>query len=218
MSKAIKSTVKKTLQLLRSINPRSTRFTRQINTNAVAARNIANKPFSSSSTNIDVTQDDLNKARFVRFFAAIFMLTAGIRVAPNAAASTVDHTVKLLDAEERMLVSAGLSRLNMLLGMDAVKRRAVECGALPRLLVLINSAVKNGMKASGEAEDDIEMASRAVQAVVAMSEVPEGLAAIKQNSSSIVVLQRFVNSVPCIGGTEDALHAAKRLIVQACDQ
>jgi len=63
-----------------------------------------------------------------------------------------------------------------------------------------------------------ELASGCVQAVQALSEVPEGLIAIKENSNSIRVLKRFVNSVPRIGGTEDALHAAKRLIKQACDQ
>jgi hypothetical protein len=155
---------KKSTKSIRSVTPCSKMVTGQIrwtNTNAViTARNrTLNRAFSSSSASVkDMDQDDLNKARFVRFFAAIFMLTAGIRVAPNAAASTVDHTVKLLDAEERMLVSAGLSRLNMLLGMDAVKRRAVECGALPRLLGLINTAVVENseeINAGGEGQNDI---------------------------------------------------------------
>jgi hypothetical protein len=116
--------------------------------NIFTTRSFSSSSSSTNTTQLDITQDELNKARFVRFFAAIFMLTAGIRVAPNAAASTVDHTVKLLDAEERMLVSAGLSRLNMLLRMDAVKRRAVECGALPRLLGLVDSV--NADKAAAD--------------------------------------------------------------------
>jgi hypothetical protein len=158
----------KVTQFIRSINPSSRMVSRQINTNAVAAaaRNNKNslpkqRTFSSSSNpDMDIAQDDANKARFVKFFAAMFMLTAGIRVAPNAAASTVDHTVKLLDAEEQMLVKAGLSRLNMLLGMDAVKRRAVDCGALPRLLGLIDTAVGNVVKAGDggrRCSDDIGM-------------------------------------------------------------
>jgi hypothetical protein len=147
------SNIHKRMNYLRSINPCSKMLTGQINTVPAIACCISRRPLSSSSTNTDVTQDDLNKARFVRFFAAIFILTAGLRVAPNAAASTVDHTVMLLDAEERMLVSAGLSRLNMLLRMDAVKRRSVECGALPRLLGLIDSAVVEG----GKVQNDIGM-------------------------------------------------------------
>jgi len=144
------------VKFLRSINPCSKVLTGQINTIPATARHTY-RPFSSSSTDIDVAQDDMNKARFVRFFAAMFILTAGIRVAPNAAASTVDHTVKLLDAEERMLVIAGLSRLNILLSMNAVKRKSAECGALPRLLGLIDSAVGNRMKEGGEVQNDIGM-------------------------------------------------------------
>ncbi len=51
-----------------------------------------------------------------------------------------------------------------------------------------------------------------MQALVAVSETSEGLAAIRENSSSITILTQFVDSVPRIGGTEDALHAAKRLL------
>jgi hypothetical protein len=47
---------------------------------------------------------------------------------------------------------------------------------------------------------------------VAVSKVPEGLAAIKENSNSIAVLKRFVEYVHRMRGTEDALHAANRLL------
>ena len=51
-----------------------------------------------------------------------------------------------------------------------------------------------------------------MHAVVEVSEVPEGLAALKENTTSIAVLKSFVETVPRVGGTEDALHAAKRLL------
>lgn len=100
------------------------------------------RAFSSSHSpdSISPEEDQLTKAKFVRFFAAIFMLTAGIRVAPHVAVNAVDHTIKLLDAEEEMLVSAGLSRLVLLLKMESAQKRAVESDVLPRLVRLIESA------------------------------------------------------------------------------
>ncbi len=57
-----------------------------------------------------------------------------------------------------------------------------------------------------------------MHALVAVSEVPEGLAAIKDNSTSITALKRFLDNVPRLGGTEDALHGAKRLLESMADQ
>ena len=56
-----------------------------------------------------------------------------------------------------------------------------------------------------------------MHALVAVSEVPEGLAAIKDNSTSIAVLKQFLDNVPRLGGTEDALHGAKRLLESIAD-
>ena len=68
------------------------------------------------------------------------MLSAGMRVVPNVAATAVDHTIQLLEAEEDMLKSAGLSRLKMLLTLEAAQKRALQSQAIPKLMALVDSS------------------------------------------------------------------------------
>lgn len=154
------------------------------------------RPFAASSASPDADAADAEtKAKFVRFFAAIFMLSAGARVAPYAAASGVEHAVKLLDAEERLLVSAGLGRLTPLLALEAARKKAAECGAVPRLAGVVDRAV-------GDA--DFELAALAVAALAAVA--PGGA------PQADAALRRFLAEVPRMGGTEDALREAKQLL------
>ena len=60
---------------------------------------------------------------------------------PTAASSAVNHAVKLLEAEEPMLVSAGLSRLGLLLHIGAVRQRALDCDVLPHLVRVIENSI-----------------------------------------------------------------------------
>lgn len=156
---------------------------------------IPRRPFSASPASPEDAADAETKAKFVRFFAAIFMLSAGMRVIPYAAASGVDHAVKLLDAEERMLVSAGLGRLSTLLALEAARNKATESGVVPRLANVIDRAVR---------DHDFELASKAVAALgrVAPEGAPEAEGA----------LRRFLGEVPRMGGTEDALREAKKML------
>ena len=54
-----------------------------------------------------------------------------------AAAHSVGHTIHLMDAKTPLLVKAGLSRLTLLLSLDAARDKALECGAAPKLLGLL---------------------------------------------------------------------------------
>ena len=114
---------------------------RHVSSVAPTSHSIA-RAFSSSGPHesIPPDEDQLNKARFVRFFAAIFMLSAGMRVVPNVAATAVDHTIQLLEAEEEMLKSAGLSRLKMMLTLEAAQKRALQSQAIPKLMALVDSS------------------------------------------------------------------------------
>ena len=127
------------------------------------------------------------KAKFVRFFAAVFMLGAGLRVAPFAAAGAVDHAVRLLDAKEPFLVDAGVSRLLLLARLESARRKAIECGAVPRLL----HAVDEGRPG-------------ALQTLAALVEIPEGLDALVQAGSGAVLRRAARN-----GGAE----AAEKLLL-----
>lgn len=70
------------------------------------------------------------------------MLTAGIRVAPWAAANSVDHCIKLMDIDSdtrfdqessAFLVKSGISRLALLSHFESARLRAIDSGAIPRL-------------------------------------------------------------------------------------
>ena len=55
------------------------------------------------------------------------------------AASSVGHTLGLLDAQEPFLLKSGISRLLIVTRMSGSgRRRAVEGGAMPKLLRLVD--------------------------------------------------------------------------------
>lgn len=56
------------------------------------------------------------------------------------------------------------------------------------------------------------LACRAMDVLAAVCQVPEGIAAAKQEKGLRKVLQQFLDNTPRVGGTEDALHAAKRVL------
>ena len=51
-----------------------------------------------------------------------------------------------------------------------------------------------------------------MDALAAVAQGPEGVAALKEEENRTDVLRRFLDTTPRMGGTEDALHAAKRLL------
>ena len=54
-----------------------------------------------------------------------------------------------MDAKTPLLVKAGLSRLTLLLSLDAARDKALECGAAPKLLGLLRQQKEDAGAPSG---------------------------------------------------------------------
>lgn len=54
------------------------------------------------------------------------------------ASHSVGHTIQLMDAREPFLIKAGISRLDLLLELESVHVAALQAGAVPALLRLID--------------------------------------------------------------------------------
>jgi hypothetical protein len=154
------------------------------------------------------TEDDVNKARFVRFFAAIFMLSAGLQVIPVAAAAAVDHAVQLMAAPTEFLRRAGVSRLNILLNIEAARRKAAECGAIAHLLKLLDATDAHG--GSGQEANSL-LSAAAMNALSSIATLPEGIAGIAACDGERV-LGDFVQQIERTAATEDSIHQALRLL------
>jgi len=160
------------------------------------------RAFSSSQSAAAAEEhaDQVNKARFVRFFAAIFMLTAGATVAPYAAANSVDHTIKLMDTKEPFLQSAGVSRLNLITKLEAARRRALETGAMSRLLRLLDG-------------DDPKLRRGALAALrTIVGNSLEGREALVQ-AGGVAVLRRAVGK---LGNNQEEREVAENLLLDCC--
>lgn len=69
------------------------------------------------------------KLRLVQFAAFALIGSAALTVAPHALAALSGHAVKLLGAQERFMVSAGVSRLGMMLALGVRPADLLDKGA-----------------------------------------------------------------------------------------
>eukprot|EP00887_Chlorella_sp_A99_P004868 scaffold4.g4868.t1 len=166
----------------------------------IASQSAASWARTLSSSSEGAEPGDPIKAKFVRFFALLMLAAAGMRVAPWAAAAMVGHAVALLDAREPFMVRAGMSRLQSLVGLDAARRRAVEEGAVGKLLVLV-----------AQPGADPEVVGGALALLVRLTESEDGLLALFKAEGS-AVLYAYVSRTPRAPQTEDALFNARRML------
>jgi hypothetical protein len=70
-----------------------------------------------------------------RVLAGLFIVSAGVQVLPFAATALVDHTIRLIQTDQRFLQDAGITRLYYLVLLSRPAReKAIELGALKVLL------------------------------------------------------------------------------------
>jgi hypothetical protein len=75
--------------------------------------------------------------KIVRYLAVAMVVVSGAKVLPGAAASLVEQSLGLMDAREPFLVRSGISRLKLLLRAQAAREKALACGAMGRLVELV---------------------------------------------------------------------------------
>ena len=117
--------------------PSQTRKTIVTSTSAT----LSNKHQQQHTTATTTGDEDAEyKAKIFKLIAAALVVTAGIRVAPNLIPSTVIHAVKLLDADESLLINAGITRLSTSIAMSETSRAtAIEHGGVSKLVNIIAS-------------------------------------------------------------------------------
>lgn len=84
------------------------------------------------------TPHEAARATVVKACAACLIGLATIKTLPLMASHGVGHTLQLMEAREPFLIKAGISRLNMLLTLESAHPAALQAGAVPRLLRLID--------------------------------------------------------------------------------
>ncbi|GAB4816074.1 hypothetical protein N2152v2_003120 [Parachlorella kessleri] len=146
-----------------------------------------------------VGKDDLIKARFVRFFALFMMVAAGFKVAPYVAASSVGHTLGLLDAQEPFLLKSGISRLLIVTRLSSGgRRRAVEGGAMPKLLRLVEHENEGVVDGALQALENLAGSELGLQALCEAGGEP--------------VLQAYLQRTAKSAVNEDAVYRAYHLL------
>ena len=81
--------------------------------------------------------DDTLRPKVLRFIAFLMICGAGLNVLPAAAAQSVGNCLALLDAQQPFMVKAGCSRLQLLMRLEAARRKAADIGAAGKLLRLV---------------------------------------------------------------------------------
>lgn len=120
------------------------------------------------------------KLRLVQFATMALIGSAALTVAPYAMAALSGHAVKLLAAQERFMVSAGVSRLGMMLAMG-----------LPPSDLLGKGAAKEVVECFDRwADRDVGLASALLTVAQKLAVSPEGLEALREAGAEEVLRKR----------------------------